>query len=222
MDHPGLASSAVTEPSVAAFDFDGTLTHRDTLFGFLAFACGRRALVRALARSLPTVASARAGRASRDAALRDAGKERLLFDLFAGRDESWFHEQGEVYARLLTRRFRPDMQQRLDWHREQGHRLVIVSASLQTYLDHIGVEHGFDAVIAVQLEAVDGVLTGRLRGPNVRGPEKEVRLRAWLDSLGGHGELWAYGNSTGDRELLAMADRAHLVTRRPVPDAITS
>ena len=70
------------------------------------------------------------------------------------------------------------------------------------------------ALEGVELEVgADGALTGALVGPNVRGPEKEVRLRAWLD--GDEPDLlWAYGNSSGDRELLAMADVPVWVDRR--------
>ena len=60
----------------------------------------------------------------------------------------------------------------------------------------------------------DGVLSGELHRPNVRGAEKATRLRAWLD---GHepDQLWAYGNSSGDRELLtAMATHPVWVTNR--------
>lgn len=203
---------------VAAFDFDGTLSRRDTLFGFLRFACGETALMGALARTVPTVVRSRAGRRTGGPELRDAGKERLLHALFRGREESWLHERGEAWGRRLPPKLRPDMLRRLSWHRERGHRLIIVSASLQTYLDHIGAELGFDEVIGVRLEAEGGVLTGRLVGPNVRGPEKEVRLRGLLaDSE--HGPIWAYGNSSGDRELLAMADHPLLVGRAEVPTA---
>ena len=64
---------------------------------------------------------------------------------------------------------------------------------------------GPDHVISCSLETDPaGLVTGRLLGGNVRGPEKANRLRAWLggDSV----ELWAYGDSSGDDELLAMAD----------------
>jgi len=204
---------------VAAFDFDGTLTRRDTLVGFLRFACGTPALAAALARTVPTAVRARTGRLPGGIEPRDAAKERLLALLFAGRDAGWLAERGAAYAERLPGRLRPDVRARLDWHRAQGHRLVIVSASLQTYLDHIGRTLGFDEVIGVRLAADDrGRLTGALVGPNVRGPEKEVRLRRWLaDGCPDHGEIWAYGNSSGDRELLALADHPLLVTRRPIP-----
>ena len=58
----------------------------------------------------------------------------------------------------------------------------------------------------------DGILTGRLEGGNVRGPEKVRRVQEWLGA--GPVELWAYGDSGGDRELLALADHPHKVGRR--------
>ena len=75
----------------------------------------------------------------------------------------------------------PAMADQVEWHRRSGHELIIVSASLLTYLEPFARDQGFDHVIAVGLEA-DGTgrLTGALTGPNVRGPEKAVRLRAWL------------------------------------------
>lgn len=207
----------MSDRQLAAFDFDGTLTRRDTLFGFLRFAFGDLAVGAALARVAPTVARARVGRLPDGIEPRDAGKEALLRTLFAGRPATWLAARGEAYADTLARRLRPDMTERLAWHRDAGHDLVIVSASLRTYLDHFGRAHGFDQVIAVELEVGDdGRLTGGLVGPNVRGPEKEVRLRAWLEDRPPYGELWAYGNSSGDRELLAMADHATMVDRHEV------
>ena len=63
--------------------------------------------------------------------------------------------------------------------------------------------------------------SGSLARPNVRGPEKEARLRAWMAEREPYGTLWAYGNSSGDRELLAMADRPTMVGRRPITPAPT-
>jgi phosphatidylglycerophosphatase C len=58
----------------------------------------------------------------------------------------------------------------------------------------------------------DDRFTGVLEGGNVRGPEKVRRLRDWLGTE--PAEVWAYGDSSGDRELLAFADHARRVGRR--------
>ena len=61
----------------------------------------------------------------------------------------------------------------------------------------------------------DERLTGGLDGPNCRGPEKVRRLHDWIDAThGGRSvvELVAYGDSSGDREMLADADEPHWVT----------
>ena len=60
----------------------------------------------------------------------------------------------------------------------------------------------------------DGRLTGELARPNVRGPEKVRRLDEWLAREGRPAFVWAYGDSAGDRELLARADQAISVGRR--------
>ena len=120
------------------------------------------------------------------------------------------------------------MADRLEWHRARGHRLALVSASLEVYLAPVAEQLAFDGVLATSLEVDDaGRLTGHLEGANVRRQEKAARLGEWLATeLDGAGyELWAYGNSAGDRELLAMADHPQRVpstdrsrgTRRAFP-----
>ncbi|HEY4378197.1 MAG TPA: HAD-IB family hydrolase [Acidimicrobiales bacterium] len=209
-----MSDRPATEPRrVAAFDFDGTLTERDTLLPFLIEACGRAKVGAALTRVVPVAARARLGRSVGAVHHRDATKVRLLAELFAGRESAQVATAGERYATTLDRRLRPDVAERVAWHRAEGHELVLVSASLLAYLEPFAPSLGFDHVIAVGLaDDGRGRLTGEMTGPNVRGPEKETRLRAWLGE-GAAVELWAYGNSSGDRELLAMADHPTWIGR---------
>lgn len=199
---------------IAAFDFDGTLTQRDTLLPFLVHVCGAQRVARAVAKVAPVAARARVGRLEAELHHRDVVKERLLAELLGGRRASWLDEAGLAYAQTLPGRLRAPLAAQVAWHRSSGHELVIVSASLGAYLRPFAAAEGFDHVIAVELEVgSDGLLTGALVGPNVRGAEKAVRLRRWLD--GDEPDLlWAYGNSTGDTELLAMADVPVWVDRR--------
>jgi phosphatidylglycerophosphatase C len=195
---------------VAAFDFDRTLTRRDTLLPFLGRLAGRRRLALALA------AQARRYRQDQDAAKLD-----LLRRLTAGVSREEFDLAGRDYAVGLHHHLRPDMMARLRWHRSEGHRLVIVSASLGTYLRPFGVTLGVDDVLAVELDTTPaGLLTGHVTGGiNTRGAEKSRRLTAWLGEAiptGATPEIWAYGDSSGDDELLGMADHPVRVTRDPV------
>jgi phosphatidylglycerophosphatase C len=178
---------------VAAFDFDGTLTRHDTFVPFLVRLCGWPAVSAALVASLPRARS------------RDTLKEAVCERLLAGRSQAEIEAEGRRYAgEIVAGRLRPEGLARLAWHRERGHALLIVSASPTAYLAEVGLQLGVDGVLATQLEAVDGVLTGRLVGGNCRGPAKAARVDAWLD--GRAATLWAYGDSKGDRELLGLAD----------------
>ena len=111
------------------------------------------------------------------------------------------------------------MVRRLEWHREQGHRVVLVSASYRSYLDHLARMLGCDAVLSTEIEVDStGRCTGRLKGRNCRGPEKVNRLTTWMQAEGIHGaRVWAYGDSSGDEHMLAMANHPVRVTRNPIP-----
>ena len=191
---------------VAAFDFDGTLTKRDSLLPFLVAVRGPAAVGLAAARLAPRLAMMAAGRADRDTT-----KEALVTHLLAGYPAADLRAAGVRYADRLATRLRPDVVARVDRHRDAGHELVLVSASPSVYLDPLGAQLGFAAVLATRLEVgPDGNLTGRLAGGNCRGPEKVARLRSWLGDRS-PAEIWAYGDSAGDDDLLAFADHAERV-----------
>ncbi|MEZ5296651.1 MAG: HAD-IB family hydrolase [Ilumatobacteraceae bacterium] len=203
----GTPSEPIT---VAAFDFDETLTTRDTVVPFLRQLASRRRLGAGLA--------TRSVRTFQALARRDRHLLRSVVTevVFAGRPITEVEQLATPYGRTIAETWlRDDTVARLAWHREQGHRTVIVSASYEQYV-HVVAEHlGVDGVVATRLDVVDGQCTGRLDGPNCRGAEKVRRLREWFDGQGldrEHLSLWAYGDSSGDRELLAWADHPVWVT----------
>lgn len=199
---------------IAAFDFDGTLTRRDTVLPFLVRVFGRAKVARAVSRVAPSAGRARLAPRPGDPHHRDLTKAALLRELFRGEDPARVAEQGMAYARTFSTVLRPSMVSQLEWHLDAGHEVVVVSASLAAYLEPFAAERGVDHVIGVELEVgPDGLLTGAQVGPNVRGAEKATRLRSWLDGEEPE-HLWAYGNSSGDRELLAMATHPVWVSER--------
>jgi phosphatidylglycerophosphatase C len=189
-------------PVVAAFDVDGTLTTGDCVTPFLRRAAGRRLWTTLLRHPVALAGSA----ARRD---RDRLKE-LACSALRGIESAEIEHLGEAFAREVgAGRLRDDTVARLRRHRELAHTVILASASLDPYLVPLGRSLGVDAVVCTVLErGADGRLTGRLAGANCRGAEKARRVRDWLreNDLAG-AELWAYGDSSGDDELLALADR---------------
>jgi phosphatidylglycerophosphatase C len=195
--------------TVVALDLDGTLTRSDTLLPFLWRACGRRRTAAALLAQSLLIVRSLVGSASRH-----DSKERLLGRLLRGRPVADLEKAADAFAdSVVANGMRPDMLERIDRHRRQGHELVIVSASPELYVQSLGRRLGVDAVIGTRLEVDQtGRLTGRLEGLNCRGPEKAARLRTWLGE--DRAVTWAYGDSEGDRELLALARHGVRVGRR--------
>lgn len=195
--------------TVAAFDFDGTLSSRDNVVPYLRAACGTGAVARAGAAAAPALLAAR-----KDPAQRDVAKAIVVERLLTGRTEASLRDLGGRFARLVVARYlHPQVVERLDAHREAGHEVVLVSASLTLYLDAVADLLGVPTVLATAVAVgADGRVTGALAGPNVRGPEKVRRLEGWLG--GDDARIYAYGDSSGDDELLARADHGVRVDRR--------
>ena len=198
--------------TVAAFDFDGTITRSDTLVPFLRRSAGGARTARALTALSLRITASIAGVGSRDAA-----KEQLLRRLLAGQPVSALEEVAEAFAdNLVAHRLRPETLGRIQHHHAAGHELVVVSASPELYVAPVARRLGFAAALGTRLEVgPDGCLTGQLVGRNCRGPEKVRRLTEWLGDEAC--AVVAYGDSRGDRELLAFAGEGAVRMRRRRP-----
>ena len=207
---PAIAPAGSAPPAVVAFDFDGTLAAGGSVLPFLVAVRGLTPVLVAVGRSLPRLA--RAALVGGTAA--DEAKELLFTRVLRGLRADDVERVAAAFAqRHVRRRLRPEVRAHLDWHRDLGHRIAIVSASPECYIGPAAELVGADAFFATRL-AVDasGRLTGRYEGKNCRGTEKYNRVMAWIrsDALAGNGGrqpvLWAYGNSRGDLGLLRAAD----------------
>ncbi len=210
----------MNRPVYAAFDFDGTMTRRDTLVPFLTSVVGLGRVARALGAESAHLTAALTGRGDRDAV-----KERVLTRVLAGVAYSDVEAAGRAFGAGLARTsVTTAARDRIAWHRREGHEVVIVSASLDVYLDEVARTLGVAHLLCTSLDRdATGACTGTLRGANCRGVEKAQRLQALIgddDDV----ELWAYGNSGGDDEMLALAHHPVRVRRGRVrpPTATTS
>lgn len=216
--------------NISAFDFDGTLTTRDTLLLFIRHARGWWALFGGLLLFSPLLVLMKLH-------LADNGrtKERLFRHYFRGMLERDFDALCQSFARSHTHVLRTaglrTVQQALD----RGDRVVILSASIDRWVEaclrQFLVSSSRFQVLGTEIDVVDGRLTGRFATPNCYGPEKVRRLKEFLKKVSPWGDvegatkvsprgdvegalegtpfIIAYGDSRGDKELLAYADESH-------------
>ena len=186
-------------PVVAVFDFDGTLTDRHTMWRFLRFVATPRVFWPALASLGPVLARRPEGSAAM------AARRSLVARFLTGMSgDVAAHHARRFVTGPLPGWIRPAALARLRWHQARGHRTVLVSNSFETYLVPWGHSVGFDDVLGTQLEVVDGRLTGQIASADCVGPEKVRRLTERIGELDRFC-IYAYGDSTGDRELLETA-----------------
>ncbi|CAD7719147.1 hypothetical protein LMG31886_29310 [Xanthomonas hydrangeae] len=185
---------------LALFDFDHTITACDTYARFLRKVATPAQLAAAKWQLGPWVLGYRVGLISAQA-LR-ARVTRLVFST-RSLEEMTMH--GAAYARNdLPGMLRTNMMQRIDWHQAQGHEVVLVSGSLDLYLQPWCAQHDL-SLICNRLEHHAGVLSGRYADADC-GPHKATQIRLRYD-LSQYECVHAYGDSREDTPMLALAQQ---------------
>lgn len=108
---------------------------------------------------------------------------------------------GGVFADALSR---------IEQHRKEGARLVLMSASTDLYVPAFGAALGFDEVICTGVRWDGDVLDGHLSTPNRRGKEKTRCFEALRAAHPG-AVTAAYGNAGSDLDHMRLADQPLLV-----------
>jgi len=198
-------------PVLVAFDFDGTLTVRDSFTAFLRWRCGAAGFWFRMARLLP---AAIRYLSHRDRAILKAAAVKIFLK---GVSREQLEADARTFAEAAARDlFRPDAI--AAWRRWQakGARLVIVTASPDILVRPFARGLGVDTLIGTKLAFDDaGCVTGAIVGQNCRGPEKVRRLR---EAFGDQVTLAAaYGDTAGDHDMLRLADEQgyRVFTGRP-------
>ena len=189
---------------IAAFDFDGTITRKDTLIEFLRFAGGSARLYAIFALYSPLLVLMKLKLYSNQKA-----KEKIFAHYFKSMPieqfddlcRRFFEQKGQslIYA---------DAKAQIAKHKEQGDEVVIISASIGNWVRHFAEALKADKLLATQIEVKDGKITGRFLTANCYGKEKVNRLLSAYPERDKY-YLIAYGDSRGDRELLLFADEQH-------------
>lgn len=186
--------------NLALFDFDGTITTREMLPAFVYSAVPPRQLRIGRLWLAPWIAGYRLGWVSGISI-----REKIAYAGFRGMREADYLAAGERFAReALPPVLRPEAMTRIDWHKERGDTVVVVSGGFDVYLSHWCRTHGLE-LICSKLEVTGGTLTGRYDGAQCVREEKPRRVRE-LYALDAYDAIHAYGDTPEDFALLEIAD----------------
>jgi len=183
---------------IVCFDFDGTLTTRDTLLLFIRFACGRWAFLWGLLCFAPLLMLMKLR-------LYHNGKtkQKLFSHFFRGWTIDDFNDICLHFSDSYRHLLRSQTVESLHQAQQNGTSVFIVSASIVNWVQPFFPDV---RVVGTQIEVQNGVLTGRFLTPNCYGPEK---VRRMTDIIGDRSSFYitAYGDSRGDLEMLQWADK---------------
>jgi phosphatidylglycerophosphatase C len=187
--------------NLALFDFDGTITFKDSFTPFILYAVEPTRIAIGKVVLSPMIVAYKLGLV-RTSLMRAT----VVGFGFRGKREADVRELGLSYAReKLSAITSPRALERIGWHKAQGDAVVVVSASLDVYLSEWCKEVGVD-LICTELEARGGILTGRYRDGDCTGKEKARRVRERYD-LRVYEVVYAYGDTKEDEAMLALAHK---------------
>ncbi len=185
---------------VYAFDFDGTLTTSDTLLAFIRYAKGMPTFVCGFLRYAHLLILMKLKLYPNWKA-----KQQIFSYFFKGMDQETFDSLCQQFAAENRQLLRPNGIKQIEQAKADDADVLIVSASIdnwvQPFFQHVNV-------LGTQIEVKNGNLTGRFLTKNCYGQEKVNRILALYPDRNTY-YLIAYGDSRGDKELLAFADEAH-------------
>lgn len=185
--------------TLAVFDFDGTLTTDDSLLKFIRFVVGDARFLLGLVVLSPILVAFKLKIVPNYKA-----KQKMLSWFFKGYAEEAFIQVANDYSlNHIDKILRPEAMKKVAWHQKEGHRVIIVSASLECWLKPWCDKNGLE-LLATKLAIESGKVSGKLESPNCHGQEKVNRIKAHL-KLEDYETIYAYGDSSGDKEMLELA-----------------
>jgi len=190
---------------IAFFDFDGTITTRDTLLEFIRYSKGIPRFYLGFLLSGPWLVAYKIKLISNQRA-----KERVLRRFFKHTPLDQFEQTcGNFSREALPAFLRPKAVLEIARLKAAGAIVVIVSASPENWIrdwtSSVGAE-----LLATRLETAPDKtggkpdrLTGRIFRANCHGDEKVRRIKEAY-TLEEYDEIYTYGDSSGDRPMLEL------------------
>jgi HAD superfamily hydrolase (TIGR01490 family) len=188
---------------IAFFDFDGTVTQKDTLLEFIKFNKGTFRFYLGFVVNLPYLLAYKLKLISNQSA-----KEKILRFFFNGTPVETFQEYCAAFLKdVLPNLIRPKALEEIKRLRENNITVVIVSASPENWIEGWTKKNQLE-LIASRLEIRGNKVTGKILGKNCHGNEKVNRIKE-LYNLSEYCIVAAYGDTHGDKPMLGLAEKAY-------------
>ena len=188
---------------IAFFDFDGTITKKDTLLEFIKFSKGNFRFYVGFILNLPYLVAFKLGIISNQSA-----KEKILRFFFHGMRAAVFKQHCEAFSKqVLPKLIRPKALEEIQKLKQNNIIVVVVSASPENWIEQWSQNLHLE-LIASRLEVNEGKVTGKILGKNCHGNEKVSRIRELYD-LSHYRIVAAYGDSSGDKPMLQLASKSY-------------
>ena len=183
------------------FDFDGTITTKDTLLEFILYSCGKVKFLLGFLLYSPLLILMKFGLYPNWKA-----KQHVFSYFFRGMKIDDFDSVCRRFAVDCRYLLRPEAVKDIETAMTEGIKVYVVSASIDNWVQPF---FEFAKVLGTQIEVINGILTGRFMTPNCYGPEKLRRIKEVLTEPRSHYYIIAYGDSRGDKEMLDYADEEY-------------
>jgi phosphatidylglycerophosphatase C len=185
--------------AIAFFDFDGTITTKDTLLEFIRFSKGNFRFLLGFLLNSPYLIAYKLKIISNQAA-----KEKILQFFFGNTPVKEFEKQCNLFSQqILPKLIRPKAFAEIKKLQDKAYAVVVVSASPEQWI--LGWVNEMNIhLIASCLQVIDGKITGKITGKNCHGEEK-VRRILEKHVLSEYDIIYAYGDTKGDLPMLQLA-----------------
>lgn len=189
--------------AIAFFDFDGTITNKDTMLALAEYRKGKAGYLIDMLRLSPSLVALKLNLLSAQKA-----KQLFLRHFFGGMSAAAFNKLCEDFsANILPSLIRKDAWQAIQQHIANGDKVVVVSASAENWIAHWCNKNNIP-FLGTRLEIKNDMVTGIISGINCNGKEKVSRIKEAFN-LADFETVYAYGDSSGDKEMLAIATNPH-------------
>ena len=184
---------------IAFFDFDGTITTKDTMLEFIRFYSGSFRFYLGFLVTSPLIVAYKAGIIKKKTA-----KQQFLGFFFRGEPVEKFENKCRQFAEIvIPRLLRPKAVKEIEKLKEAGTKVVIVSASAENWIRYWANEKEIE-LMGTRLAVKDGKIAGTFHGENCYGDEKVCRIKEQFN-LDHYQEILCYGDTPGDKPMLAIA-----------------